>query len=88
MQPSGHQATRHGIAHGCLLNHAAGAAAHLRSHGSERVAVLDLDAAHGGGTRSIFWNDPDVLTVSLDAEVDRPAEGDDTSTALAVTNCR
>jgi acetoin utilization deacetylase AcuC-like enzyme len=49
----------------CLVNHAAVAAWHARAAGVERVAVLDWDAHHGNGTQAIFWEDPDVLYVSL-----------------------
>ena len=31
----------------------------------ERVAVLDIDAHHGNGTQSIFYDDPEVLTGSV-----------------------
>ena len=36
--------------------------------GAARVAVLDVDYHHGNGTQSIFWDRPDVLTVSLHAD--------------------
>ncbi len=41
------------------------AAAHARSRGVERVAIVDWDVHHGNGTQAIFWTDPDVLYVSL-----------------------
>ena len=49
----------------CLLNQVAVAAAHAREWGVERVAVLDWDVHHGNGTEAIFWDDPEVLYVSL-----------------------
>jgi acetoin utilization deacetylase AcuC-like enzyme len=64
-RPPGHHAEA-ALAMGfCLVNHAAVAAAHARAAGVERVAVLDWDAHHGNGTQAIFWNDPNVLYVSL-----------------------
>jgi acetoin utilization deacetylase AcuC-like enzyme len=46
------------------LNNTAFAARTL-ARGGARVATLDIDAHHGNGTQDIFWQDPDVLTVSL-----------------------
>ena len=34
-------------------------------HGLERIVVLDWDVHHGNGTQAIFYNSPDVLTLSL-----------------------
>ncbi len=48
----------------CLFNNVAVAAARLRSLG-QRVAIIDWDVHHGNGTQDIFWDDPDVLFVSL-----------------------
>ena len=48
----------------CLLNNAAIAARSLASLG--RVAVVDVDFHHGNGTQDVmFWEDPEVLYVSL-----------------------
>lgn len=30
-----------------------------------RIAVVDWDVHHGNGTQDIFWDDPDVLTISI-----------------------
>ena len=49
----------------CLVNDAAIAIRWLLDNGAQRVAYLDLDAHHGDGVQSIFWNDPRVLTISL-----------------------
>jgi acetoin utilization deacetylase AcuC-like enzyme len=48
----------------CLLNNIAVAAGELLSQG-ERVLILDWDVHHGNGTQAIFWDDPNVLYVSL-----------------------
>src|SRR5690606_5386502 len=34
----------------------------------DRVAILDVDVHHGNGTQGIFYERPDVLTVSLHAD--------------------
>jgi len=64
-RPPGHHAEA-SIAMGfCLLNHAAVAARHAqKTHGIERVAILDFDVHHGNGTQAIFEQSPDVLYVS------------------------
>jgi acetoin utilization deacetylase AcuC-like enzyme len=64
-RPPGHHAEAARAMGFCLVNHAAVAAAHARAAGVERVAVLDWDAHHGNGTQAIFWDEPDVLYVSL-----------------------
>ncbi|MNE13166.1 Histone deacetylase-like amidohydrolase [compost metagenome] len=42
-------------------------------HGIERVAVIDWDVHHGNGTQAIYYQRPDVLTVSLHQEGCFPA---------------
>ncbi len=34
-------------------------------HGLGKVAVVDWDVHHGNGTQAIYWNRPDVLTISM-----------------------
>ena len=60
-----HHAQRAETSGFCLLNDAAVAIAWLLEQGAERVAYLDLDAHHGDGVQSVFWNEPRVLTISL-----------------------
>lgn len=62
-RPPGHHATRSAIGGSCYLNNAAIAAAHLAAEGP--VGVLDIDAHHGNGTQSIFYEDPRVSTASV-----------------------
>jgi acetoin utilization deacetylase AcuC-like enzyme len=61
--PPGHHAGPAYYGGFCLLNNAAVAAAALRRLG--RVAVVDVDFHHGNGTQDVFWEDPEVLYVSL-----------------------
>lgn len=49
----------------CVYNDIAVAIADLLESGATRVAYVDVDAHHGDGVQSIFWNDPRVLTISI-----------------------
>ncbi|MDJ0311799.1 acetoin utilization protein AcuC [Arthrobacter sp. H35-D1] len=49
----------------CIYNDTALAIAKLLDSGVSKVAYIDIDAHHGDGTESIFWDDPRVLTISL-----------------------
>ena len=66
VRPPGHHATQDTAMGFCFLNNAALAARHARvALGADRVAVVDWDVHHGNGTEAIFWDDPNVLFVSL-----------------------
>lgn len=71
-RPPGHHVTRVAFGGSCYLNNSAIAAQRLRDGGFARVAVLDLDAHHGNGAQSIFWEREDVLTGSVHVD---PAHG-------------
>ena len=65
-RPPGHHAGKefyHGF---CYFNNAAAAAYELKEAG-KRVAILDIDVHHGDGTQDIFYNDGQVLYVSIHA---------------------
>jgi len=64
-RPPGHHATRTAVGGSCYLNNAAAAAARLHDSLRGPVAVIDVDAHHGNGTQSIFYEDPGVLTGSV-----------------------
>lgn len=63
-RPPGHHATRSSFGGYCYLANGALAAQHLAAEGA-RVAIVDIDVHHGNGPQSIFWNDPQVLTISI-----------------------
>ena len=66
-RPPGHHAYRDMPVDSAFFNNSAVAAAQLRLK-HERVAILDVDVHHGNGTQGIFYERPDVLTVSIHAD--------------------
>ena len=64
-RPPGHHVTRSAYGGSCYLNNAAVAAQGLLVAGHERVAVVDVDAHHGNGTASIFYDRSDVFYGSV-----------------------
>lgn len=48
----------------CIYNDVAFAVAAARDAG-HRVLYVDLDVHHGDGTQALFWDDPQVLTLSV-----------------------
>ena len=69
LRPPGHHAMRivHGSRGFCLVNNEAIMVEHIRhTYGSDkRIAIVDTDAHHADGTQDIFYNDPEVLHISL-----------------------
>lgn len=49
----------------CVYNDVAVGIRWLLDHGVQRVAYVDLDAHHGDGVETAFYDDPRVLTISL-----------------------
>ena len=59
----------------CLLNNIGIAIRAAQAGGlARRVAVVDWDVHHGNGTEAVFWEDPDVLTISLHQERNYPLD--------------
>jgi acetoin utilization deacetylase AcuC-like enzyme len=63
-RPPGHHAERERAMGFCFYNNIAVAAAHARSLGARKVAIVDYDVHHGNGTQHIFEDQPDVLYIS------------------------
>ncbi|OYW57449.1 MAG: class II histone deacetylase [Rhodobacterales bacterium 12-65-15] len=74
-RPPGHHCTADFPNGFCLLNNIAIAIRAAQAEGlARRVAVVDWDVHHGNGTEAIFWEDPDVLTISLHQERNYPMD--------------
>ncbi len=75
-RPPGHHATPDRAMGFCLFNTVAIAAASLRERGlAERVLIVDWDVHHGNGTQDIFYDDPDVVFLSLHQYPHYPGTG-------------
>ena len=65
VRPPGHHAEPDRAMGFCLLNNVALAARYLQTvHGVGRVMIIDVDAHHGNGTQTVFYDDDSVLYVS------------------------
>ncbi len=66
VRPPGHHAEPD-IGRGfCIFGNIGVALHHARhAHGIKRAAVVDWDVHHGNGTQRIFYEDPNVLTISI-----------------------
>lgn len=60
-----HHATASKASGFCIYNDSALAIQRLLDGGVGKVLYIDVDAHHGDGTQSIFWNEPRVMTVSI-----------------------
>ena len=61
-RPCGHHAEPDRAMGFCIFNQAAIAAVHaLRTHGLQRVAVIDFDVHHGNGTQAAFYHRPELF---------------------------
>lgn len=59
----------------CLLNNIGIAVRAAQAGGlARRVAVLDWDVHHGNGTEAVFYDDPNVLTISIHQERNYPLD--------------
>ena len=74
-RPPGHHAERDEGRGFCVFANIAVAVEHARQVlGVERLAIVDWDVHHGNGTEHAFYEDPDVLTISLHQDGLFPAE--------------
>lgn len=65
LRPPGHHAEREAAMGFCLFNNVAILARYLqRTHGLDKIAIVDWDVHHGNGTQHSFEQDPSVLYVS------------------------
>lgn len=65
-RPPGHHAMPDSSSGFCLFANIAVAIEAARAAGlAQRFAVVDWDVHHGNGTEAIFYQDPDVLTISI-----------------------
>lgn len=66
VRPPGHHALRESGMGFCIFSNIAVAIEWARANTSaKRVAVVDYDVHHGNGTQDIYYDDPDVLTISI-----------------------
>jgi acetoin utilization deacetylase AcuC-like enzyme len=78
VRPPGHHATRERSMGFCLFNNLAVALEHARKvRKIRKFVILDFDVHYGNGTAHIFYNDPDVLYISIhqDPHTIFPSEG-------------
>lgn len=68
VRPPGHHAEPDRAMALCLYNNVAIAARAAQRHGVRRVLVLDWDVHHGNGIQRTFYEDPDLLYVSIHQE--------------------
>lgn len=66
VRPPGHHAEPDQGRGYCLFANVPVAIEALRAEGRvERVAIFDYDVHHGNGAQKIYWEDPNVLTISV-----------------------
>lgn len=72
-RPPGHHAERDFGIGFCIFNNVAIAAKHAKKkYNLKRVLVLDWDVHHGNGTEQAFYDDPEVLFISVHQDLSFP----------------
>jgi acetoin utilization deacetylase AcuC-like enzyme len=67
IRPPGHHATYSEFMGFCYINNIAVAASHQTSL-NKKVAIIDFDYHYGNGTADIFWENPNILYISIHAD--------------------
>ena len=65
LRPPGHHAQPDMADGYCFFNNIAVAIESLRARGLKSAAVIDWDVHHGNGTQQGYYQDPDILTISM-----------------------
>lgn len=69
-RPPGHHVATSVYGGYSYLNNSSIAARFMQRETGSGIAILDIDYHHGNGTQEIFWNDPNVLSISLHGHPD------------------
>ncbi|TRA95258.1 MULTISPECIES: class II histone deacetylase [Rhizobium/Agrobacterium group] len=78
-RPAGHHCLADKPMGNCLLANIPIAIEAARSrHGIDKVAIIDWDVHHGNGAQSIYYQDPNTLTISIHQEKNFSFEPNDT----------
>jgi len=76
VRPPGHHAMPNTAMGFCIFNNVAiGARYLIQMKGFQKVAIVDFDVHHGNGTQAIFYDDPQVLYVSIHQYPHYPGTG-------------
>ncbi|MFT5115712.1 MAG: acetoin utilization deacetylase AcuC-like enzyme [Parasphingorhabdus sp.] len=65
VRPPGHHAQTNMADGYCFFNNIGVAIEQLRNQGLQRAVVIDWDVHHGNGTQQGFYEDADILTISM-----------------------
>lgn len=79
-RPPGHHANKFKSTGFCVFNNIAIGAAHLKKQGIKKILIIDFDVHHGNGTQDIFYDDKEVLYISLHRHPFYPGTGMSTDT--------
>jgi acetoin utilization deacetylase AcuC-like enzyme len=73
VRPPGHHAMAHEGCGFCIFGNAVIAIKHAMAvHKIERIVTIDWDVHHGNGTEGAFYDDPNVLTISIHQDENFP----------------